>query len=69
MRVFVVLDLVFFPSIPSQETDLGKRLPNDLLCVEWDIEPQLNQSILQPRYTNVSGFYYQYSGKIQQSGG
>ena len=68
MRVFVVLDLVF--SIHTKPRDwLGKRLPNDPLCVEWDIESQLNQSILHPRYTNVSGFYYQYSGKIQQSGG
>jgi len=44
MGAFVVLGLVF--SIPSQETGLGKRLRNDLFCVEWDVEPQLNtQSI------------------------
>jgi len=24
---------------------LGKRLRNDLFCVEWDVIPQLNQSI------------------------
>ena len=30
-----------FFSIPSQETGLGKRLRNDLFCVEWDVKPQL----------------------------
>ena len=34
---------VQFVSIPSQETSLGKRLRNDLFCVEWDVKPQLNQ--------------------------
>jgi len=24
---------------------LGKRLRNDLFCVEWDVKPQLSQSI------------------------
>jgi len=43
MHDFVVLGLVF--SIPSQETGLGKRLRNDLFCVEWDVKPQLNQSV------------------------
>jgi len=43
MRAFVVLGLVF--STPSQETGLGKRLRNDLFCVEWDVKPQLNQPI------------------------
>jgi len=23
---------------------LGERLRNDLLCAEWDVKPQLNQS-------------------------
>ena len=43
MHVFVVLGLVF--SVPSQEIGLGKRLRNDLFCVEWDIKAQLNQSL------------------------
>jgi len=37
-----VLGLVF--SIPSQETDLGKRSRNDLFCVEQDEIAQLNHS-------------------------
>jgi len=44
MRAFVVLGLVF--SIPSQEIGSGKRLRNDLFCVEGDINPQLNQSLV-----------------------
>jgi len=40
MRAVVVLGLVF--SIPSQEIGLGKRLRNDLFCVEWD---SYNQSL------------------------
>ena len=43
MRASVVLGLVF--SVPSQEIGLGKRLRNDLFCVEWDIKAQLNQSL------------------------
>jgi len=43
MHDFVVLGLVF--SIPSEETGLGKRLRNDLFCVEWDVKPQLYQSV------------------------
>jgi len=46
MRAFVVLGLVF--SMIGQETtqtSLAKRLRNDLFCVEWDVKPQLNQSI------------------------
>ena len=42
MRAFVVLCLVF--SIPWEEIGLGKRLLNDLFCVECDVKPQLNQS-------------------------
>ena len=38
MRAVVVLGLVF--SIPSQEIGLGKRLRNDLFCVEWDSHNQ-----------------------------
>ena len=34
-----------FLSIPSQEIGLGKRLRNDLFCVECDLKPQLSQSI------------------------
>ena len=44
MCAFVVLGLVF--AIPSQELGLGKRLRSDLFYVEWDIKPQLNQSML-----------------------
>jgi len=43
MRAFVVLGLVFFT--PSQEIGLGKRLRNDLFCVDWDVKPQLSQSL------------------------
>jgi len=31
--------------IPGQEIGFGKRLQNDLFCVNWDAKPQLNQSI------------------------
>jgi len=31
--------------VPSQEIGVAKRLRNDLFCVEWDVKPQLNQSI------------------------
>ena len=44
MRAFIVLGFVF--SIPSQEIGLGKRLRNNLFCVEWDVKPQLSQSVL-----------------------
>ena len=57
MRAFVVLGLVF--SVIGQETtqtSLAKRLRNDLFCVEWDVKPQLNQSINQiQRYSTDSG--------------
>ena len=43
VRAFVVLSLV--SSIPSQENGVEKRLRNDLFCVQWDVKPQLNQSI------------------------
>ena len=43
VRAFVVLSLV--SSIPSQENGMGKRLRNYLFCVQWDVKPQLNQSI------------------------
>ena len=32
-------------SITSQEIGLGKRLRNDLFCIEWDVKSQLSQSI------------------------
>ena len=44
MRAFVVLGLVF--STPSQESGLGKCHRNDPFCIEWDVKPQLNQSIV-----------------------
>ena len=31
--------------IPGQEIGVGKRLQSDLFCVNWDVKPQLNQSI------------------------
>ena len=34
---FVLLGLV--SSVPSQEIGWEERLQNDLLCVEWDIQP------------------------------
>jgi len=44
MCAFVVLGLAF--SIPRQEIGLGgKRLQNDLFCVEGDVKPQLSQSL------------------------
>ena len=43
MRAIVVLGLVF--SIPSREVGSGKRLRNDLFCVEWDVKPQLDRWI------------------------
>jgi len=46
MRALVVLGLVF--SIPSQEIGLGKRLRNDLFCLEWDMKPRLSQSVDVP---------------------
>jgi len=37
----------FIFSVPSHETGLGKRLGNDLFCVQWDVKPELNLSINQ----------------------
>jgi len=34
-----------FLSIPSEETGSGERPRSDLFRVEWDVKPQLNQSI------------------------
>jgi len=48
MCAFVVLGLVF--STPSQEIGLGKRLRNELFCVELDVKPELNQSIYSLPY-------------------
>ena len=41
MRDVVALGLAF--SISTQEIGLGKRLGNDLFCVEWAVKPQLGQ--------------------------
>ena len=49
MCAFVVLGLVFF-----QEIGLGKRLRNDLFCVDWDVKPQLSESASWRRATNTS---------------
>jgi len=43
-------------SIPSQ--DIWKRVRNDLFCVEWDVKPQLNQSIHQSIYRGVLYFVH-----------
>jgi len=37
------LCLVFFHT--KQAIGLGKRLRNELFCVQWDVKSQLNQSI------------------------
>ena len=44
MRAFVVLGLVF--SMQSHVIGLGKRLQNDLFCVEWDVKPQFSQCLV-----------------------
>ena len=49
MRAFIVLGLLFL-SIPNQETGSEKRLRDVPLCVEWDVKPQLNQSVNQPTH-------------------
>jgi len=49
MCAFVVLGLVFF-----EEIGLGKRLRNDLFCVDWDVKPQLSESASWRRATNTS---------------
>ena len=43
--LFVVLGLVFCP-YQANRLAWGKRLRNDLFFVEWDVNPQLNQSIM-----------------------
>ena len=53
MRTFVVLGLVF--SIPVQEIGLGKRFRNAIFCVEWDVEPQLKQSVNLPEVSTRPG--------------
>jgi len=45
MRALVVLGLVVFRAKPTDW--LGEHLRNDPFCVEWDVKPQLNQSINQ----------------------
>ena len=32
-------------SVISQQIGWGKSLQNELFCVEWDVKPQLSQSI------------------------
>ena len=44
MCAFVMLDLV--SSVLCQEIGWEEWLRNDLFCVEWDIKPQLSQSVL-----------------------
>jgi len=46
---FVVLGLV--SSIPSREIGWEERVWNDLFCVEWDVKPELSQSIDSTRST------------------
>jgi len=42
-----IVSVRFSFSIPSQEIGLGRgRLWNDLFCVEWDVKPQHNRSVL-----------------------
>jgi len=45
LLAFVVLVLV--SSVLTQDIAWEERLQNDLLCVEWDVKPKLNQSITQ----------------------
>ena len=52
MHADAVLGLVF--SAPSQEIGLGKRLRNDLFCVEWDAKLQLSQSMNQSTNSECS---------------
>ena len=44
MHAFVVLGLVVF-LYQAKKICLGKRLRDDLFCVERDVKPQLNQPI------------------------
>jgi len=39
--------LIFSYLITGQEIGWKERLRYDLYCVEWDVKPQLNQSINQ----------------------
>jgi len=41
--------------IRSQETGSGKRLRNDLFCVEWDVKPQLSQLCSSCCFQDQSG--------------
>ena len=63
MCAFVVeLGLVF--SIPSQEIGLGKRLRNDLFCVEWDVKPPLS-SVMVVFIVVIVTVYWQYASIIE----
>jgi len=72
MRTFVVLGWVFF--IPEKETGFGKRLRNDLFCAEWDIKPQLNQSVshrvrtTQPKLCAWSGWHMTDGNELWRPG-
>ena len=63
---FCSLGLVF--STPRQEIGLGKRLRNDLFCVEWDVKPQLSQSVnASNTHTHTHPFNGPFSGTTQVS--
>ena len=53
MCAFAEISLDFAFAIPSQEIGLGNVSRNDLFCAEWDIKPQLNQSINHYYMTDV----------------
>jgi len=40
MCALLVLGLVF--AVSSQQIGSGNHIRNDLFCVEWGVEPQLN---------------------------
>jgi len=47
MFAFVVLDLVFYNRVLSEEIGQEERLQNDLFCIAWNIEPRLTQPVNQ----------------------
>ena len=64
---FVVLDLV--SSVLCQEIGWEEHLRNDLLCIEWDVKPQLSQSIqywwIRPLHMTQSDYLPGKSGKLE----
>jgi len=72
MHTFVVLGWVFF--IPEKETGFGKCLRNDLFCAEWDIKPQLSQSVshrvrtTQPKLRAWSGWHMTDGNELWRPG-